>query len=134
MVKQFMQGKNITLGICGGISAYKSALLVREIVKAGGSVKVVMTKNACEFVAPLTFQTLSNNPVFTDTFSLIKEHDIAHISLAQFADVMVIAPATANVIGKIANGIADDLLTSVVMATKAPVIICPAMNENMYNN
>jgi phosphopantothenoylcysteine decarboxylase / phosphopantothenate---cysteine ligase len=129
-----LNGRKIVLGISGGIAAYKAAELTRELVKQGVEVKVIMTKNALEFITPLTLQTLSGNPVFTEMFSLIREHDIAHISLADFADLVLIAPATANVIGKIASGLADDLLSTVVMATKAPVLICPAMNSKMYEN
>jgi phosphopantothenoylcysteine decarboxylase/phosphopantothenate--cysteine ligase len=97
-------------------------------------VKVIMTKHAMEFITPMTLQTLSGNPVYHDMFSLSRDHDIAHISLAQEADVLVIAPATANVIGKMAAGLADDLLTTVALATKAPILICPAMNTNMYEH
>ncbi|HPX56028.1 MAG TPA: bifunctional phosphopantothenoylcysteine decarboxylase/phosphopantothenate--cysteine ligase CoaBC [Syntrophales bacterium] len=129
-----LKGKNVLLGMTGGIAAYKTGELIRECIRRGAHVKVVMTEHAREFMTPMTVQTLSQNPVFTDMFSLIKDFDIAHISLAEFADIAVIAPATANVIGKIASGIADNLLTTVVMATKAPVLICPAMNMNMYAN
>lgn len=129
-----LQGKHILLGVTGGIAAYKSAELVRLFVKAGAQVKVVMTKNAAEFITPLTMQTLSGNPVFMEMFSLLRDHDIAHISLAQEADVVVIAPATANIIAKMAHGMADDLLATVLLATKAPILICPAMNTNMYEH
>jgi phosphopantothenoylcysteine decarboxylase/phosphopantothenate--cysteine ligase len=128
------EGKKIILGITGGIAAYKSAELTREFVKQGAQVTVVMTKNATNFITPLTLQTLSGNPVYTDTFSLTGEWEIGHISMAEAADIIVIAPATANMIGKIASGIADDLLSTTVMATRAPVLICPAMNTNMYTN
>ena len=129
-----MKGKKILLAVTGGIAAYKSAELVRLFIKDDAQVKVLMTKNAQEFITPLTLQTLSSHPVYRETFSLIKDFDIAHIALAQEADILVIAPATANIIGKIAAGLADDLLTTVVMATKAPVLICPSMNTNMYEN
>ena len=129
-----MKGKKILLAVTGGIAAYKSAELVRLFIKDDAQVKVLMTKNAQEFITPLTLQTLSGHPVYRETFSLIKDFDIAHIALAQEADILVIAPATANIIGKIAAGLADDLLTTVVMATKAPVLICPSMNTNMYEN
>lgn len=129
-----MTGKVIVLGVTGGIAAYKAAELVRLFVKAGAEVHVLMTTSARQFVTPLTFQTLSRNPVHTDLFNCIEEQEIGHISLADRADLLVIAPATANTIGKIANGIADDLLTTTVMATKAPVLIAPAMNANMYTN
>jgi phosphopantothenoylcysteine decarboxylase/phosphopantothenate--cysteine ligase len=129
-----LKGKQIVLGVTGGIAAYKAVELLRLLVKAGADVQVVMTQAATEFVTPLTFQTLSMNPVHTELFNLIAEQEIGHIALADRADLFVIAPATANVIGKIANGIADDLLTTTVMATKAPVLLAPAMNVNMYEN
>jgi phosphopantothenoylcysteine decarboxylase/phosphopantothenate--cysteine ligase len=129
-----LKEKHILLGVTGGIAAYKSAELIRLLVKAGSHVKVIMTKHAMEFITPMTLQTLSGNPVYHDMFSLIRDHDIAHISLAQEADALIIAPATANVIGKMAGGLADDLLTTVALATKAPVLICPAMNTNMYEH
>ena len=129
-----MKGKKILLAVTGGIAAYKCAELIRLFIKNDAQVKVLMTKNAQEFITPLTLQTLSSHPVYRETFSLIKDFDIAHIALAQEADILVIAPATANIIGKIAAGLADDLLTTVVMATKAPVLICPSMNTNMYEN
>ncbi|MFA4915127.1 MAG: bifunctional phosphopantothenoylcysteine decarboxylase/phosphopantothenate--cysteine ligase CoaBC [Syntrophales bacterium] len=129
-----LKDKKIVVGVTGGIAAYKAAELVREFIRRGAHVKVVMTKNALKFITPLTLQTLSGNTVFTDMFSPLRESEIAHISLAEYADVMVIAPATANIIGKIASGIANDLLTTTIMATKAPVLICPAMNTNMYTN
>ncbi|MGZ6292229.1 MAG: bifunctional phosphopantothenoylcysteine decarboxylase/phosphopantothenate--cysteine ligase CoaBC [Syntrophales bacterium] len=129
-----LKGKKIVLGITGGIAAYKSAELTREFVKKGAFVRVIMTKNAAEFITRLTLQTLSGHPVFTEMFAPLADFDMAHISLAEYADIIVIAPATANIIGKIAAGLADDILTTTVMATKAPVLICPAMNVNMYNN
>ena len=129
-----LEDKNIILGVSGGIAAYKSIELLRLLTKAGADVHVIMTSAAQEFVTPLTFQTLSSNPVHTELFNLIAEREIGHISLADRADLFIIAPATANVIGKIASGIADDMLTTTVMATKAPVLIAPAMNVNMYTN
>jgi phosphopantothenoylcysteine decarboxylase/phosphopantothenate--cysteine ligase len=129
-----MKGKKIVLGVTGGIAAYKTAELAREFIKRGASVHVIMTKNATEFIAPLTFQTLTGNPVYVDTFQLTGEWEIGHVSLAESAQIVVVAPATANVIGKIAGGIADDLLTTTVMTTRSPVLICPAMNVNMYAN
>lgn len=129
-----LKGKEIVLGVTGGIAAYKAVELLRLLTKAGANVHVVMTKSAMEFVGPLTFQTLSMNPVNTELFNLISEREIGHISLADRAHLFIIAPATANIIGKIASGIADDLLTTTVMATKAPVLIAPAMNVNMYRN
>ncbi|MFH1758506.1 MAG: bifunctional phosphopantothenoylcysteine decarboxylase/phosphopantothenate--cysteine ligase CoaBC [Pseudomonadota bacterium] len=129
-----LKGRKIVLGVTGGIAAYKAAELVRELVKAGAEVHVVMTRNAQAFITPLTFQTLSGNPVTTELFNLIAESEIGHIALADRAEVLVIAPATANIIGKIAGGIADDLLTTMVMATKAPVLLAPAMNVHMWEN
>jgi len=128
------RGKQIVLGVSGGIAAYKAVELLRLLTKAGAEVQVVMTRNAREFVGPLTFQTLSGNPVHTELFNLVQEREIGHISLADRADLCIVAPATANVIGKVANGIADDLLTTTLMATKAPVLFVPAMNVNMWEN
>lgn len=122
------------LGVSGGIAAYKSCTLVREFVKRGANVDVVMTANATQFVTPLTMETLSNNPVSVDMFATHDHRDVEHVSLAKKADLFVVAPATANVVGKYANGIADDMLTTTLMATTAPVVICPAMNVNMYNS
>jgi phosphopantothenoylcysteine decarboxylase/phosphopantothenate--cysteine ligase len=124
----------LALGVTGGIACYKAVELVRLLVKDGFLVQVIMTKGAIEFVTPLTFQTLSGLPVATETFNLTQESEIGHINLADSANLFVIAPATANVIGKIAAGIADDLLTTVLMATQAPVLIAPAMNIHMYEN
>ena len=129
-----LTGKNIVLGVSGGIAAYKSCTLVREFVKRGANVDVVMTANATQFVTPLTMETLSNNPVSVDMFATHDHRDVEHVSLAKKADLFVVAPATANVVGKYANGIADDMLTTTLMATNAPVVICPAMNVNMYNS
>jgi phosphopantothenoylcysteine decarboxylase/phosphopantothenate--cysteine ligase len=128
------RGKQILLGVTGGIAAYKAVELLRLLIKAGAEVQVVMTRHAQEFVGALTFQTLSGNPVHTELFNLIQERDIGHISLADRADLCLVAPATANVVGKLANGIADDLLTTTLMATKAPVLLVPAMNVNMWEN
>ncbi|OPY12708.1 MAG: Coenzyme A biosynthesis bifunctional protein CoaBC [Syntrophus sp. PtaB.Bin001] len=129
-----LKGKKIVLGITGGIAAYKAAELTRQLVKEGVDVKVIMTRHATEFITPMTLQTLSGSPVFTDMFTPIKDFEIAHISLSDFSDIIVIVPATANIIGKIASGIADDILTTTIMATKSPVLICPAMNVNMFEN
>ena len=126
--------KKIILGVSGGIAAYKAIELLRLLTKAGADVHVIMTRAAREFIAPLTFQTLSSNPVHTELFNLVAEREIGHISLADRADLFIIAPATANIIGKIAAGIADDMLTTTIMATKAPVLFAPAMNVNMYTN
>lgn len=129
-----LHGKKIVLGVTGGIAVYKAAELVRLFVKAEAEVFVVMSRSAQEFVTPLTFQTLSGNPVHTELFSLLQERDIGHISLADRADAFVVAPATANLIGRVAGGLADDLLTTTIMATKAPVLFVPAMNVNMWEN
>lgn len=129
-----LKGKEIILGVTGGIAVYKAVELLRLLVKGGGDVHVIMTRAATEFVTPLTFQTLSGNPVHLELFNLISEQEIGHISLAERADLFIVAPATANCIGKLACGIADDLLTTTIMATKAPVLIAPAMNVNMYQN
>ena len=127
-------GKNIIVGVTGGIAAYKSCELVRGLIKKQASVQVVMTKNATEFITPLTLQTLSGKKVAINTFDLQWESEIGHISLADSADLIVVAPATASFIGKVASGIADSLLSTVILATKAPIILCPAMNVNMYEN
>ena len=127
--------KNILLGISGGIAVYKVADLVSRLIKEGYVVDVVMTKNATEFVQPLTFQTITNSPVYLDSFAPIEDFSVEHVSLAKRADIVLIAPATANIIGKIANGIADDLLTTVLMAAHSkPSVICPAMNTQMWEN
>jgi len=128
-----VEGKQIVLGVTGGIAAYKVVELVRQLRKRGAKVDVVMTKNAQQFVTPLTFQTISGHPVFTDLFSSFQP-EIAHIALADRADLLIIAPATANIIAKIASGCADDLLTTTVLATKAPVLIAPAMNAKMWES
>ena len=130
----FLKDKNIVLGITGGISAYKSCELTRDLIKKGSNVQVIMTRNAAKFVTPLTLQTLSGKKVGTDLFDLTSESEIGHIKVADEADVIVVAPATASFIGKIAAGIADSLLSTIILATKAPVILCPAMNVNMYSN
>ena len=125
---------NILLGVTGSIAAYKAAELVRLMKKNGWLVSVIMTKAATRFVGELTFQTLSRNPVLVDEFERKEAWDPAHVSLADSADVFVIAPCTANVIAKIAHGLADDALTSTALACKAPLIIAPAMNENMWRH
>lgn len=129
-----LKDKNIILGVTGGIAAYKAAELVRELIREGAKVQVIMTKNAQAFITPLTLQTLSGNSVFTELFNLLAESKVSHIALADWANLIVIAPATANIIGKIAGGIADDMLSTVLMATKAPVLIAPAMNVHMWEN
>ncbi|MBP8626671.1 MAG: bifunctional phosphopantothenoylcysteine decarboxylase/phosphopantothenate--cysteine ligase CoaBC [Syntrophorhabdaceae bacterium] len=136
MEKEFskLNGKEIIVGITGGIAAYKTAELVRELSKKGANVHVVMTKNAMEFVTPLTFQTISGNPVVNQMFELFYGSKIGHIALSDIADQMVIVPATANIIGKIANGIADDFLTTMVMATTVPILFVPSMNTKMWES
>jgi len=131
---EILTDKEIILGVTGGIAAYKAAELVRELIKKGAKVHVVMTRNAQEFITPLTFQTLSCNPVQTDLFSLIEDSRIGHVALADMADIVVIAPATANIIGKVAHGIADDFLSTMIMATKCPVLFAPSMNVNMWES
>lgn len=129
-----LSGKNVVVGVTGGIAVYKACDVVNRIKKMGANVKVIMTKSACEFVTPMTFQTLSNNFVTTDMFEEPKTWDVGHIEIAKMADLFLIVPATANIIGKVANGIADDMLSTTVMATKSPVVFAPAMNTNMYEN
>lgn len=133
-MKVMFSNKNIVLGVCGGIAAYKACELTSRLKKQSANIDVIMTKSAAEFVTQLTFQSLSLNQVITDMFEKPKYFEIEHISLAKKADLIVIAPATANVIGKLANGIADDMLTTTVMASKAIKLIAPAMNTNMYEN
>lgn len=129
-----LSGKCVVVGVTGGIAAYKTCEVVSRLKKLHADVRVIMTKNATEFVSPLTFQSLSHNPVSVDTFANIQTWEIEHIALAQRADAFVIAPATANIIGKLACGIADDMLSTTVMATHAPVLIAPAMNTAMLEN
>ncbi len=129
-----VKGKTVVIGITGGIAAYKVVYVVSALKKLGVTVRVVMTRAATEFVQPMTFRILSNNPVFVEQFAEPKVWNVEHISLADSADLFVIAPATANIIGKIAHGIADDLLSTSVMAVQSPVLIVPAMNVKMYNN
>lgn len=129
-----LENRCIVLGITGGIAAYKAADLTSRLKKLGADIRVIMTRSAAKFICPLTLQTLSQNPVAIDMFEEPKSWEVRHIALAQAADVFVIAPCTANVIGKIAGGIADDMLTTTVMATRAPVLLAPAMNTQMYEN
>ena len=129
-----LKNKTVVIGVSGGIAAYKACDIVSRLKKLNANVHVIMTNNATEFVTPLTFQSLSQNYVVNDMFEEPKTWDVEHISLAKKADVFLIAPATANVIGKIANGICDDMLTTTVMATTGKVLIAPAMNTNMYRN
>lgn len=127
-----LTGRKIVLGVTGGIAAYKSAELVSRLRHLGAEVHVIMTQNATEFVSPLTFQTLSANQVITDTFQAPEYWNVEHIALAKLAEVFVIAPATANILAKMAAGIADDMLSTTVLATKAPVLAAPAMNTGMW--
>ncbi len=129
-----LKGKEIILGVTGSIAAYKSAELVRRLKDKGAGVTVLMTEKAMRFITPLTLEILSRNPVYCSLFPGEKEWDPAHISLARKADLVLIAPATANIIGKLAAGIADDLLTTTVMTVKRTVILAPAMNVRMYEN
>ena len=129
-----MKGKRILLCVSGGIAVYKAAALTSKLVQAGAEVKVMMTASAREFVTPLTFQALSRNPVYTDTFDEKDPSVIAHIDLADWPDLILVAPATANMIGKIANGLADDMISTTLLAATAPVWIAPAMNVHMYDH
>jgi len=129
-----LAGKTVVLGVAGGIAAYKAAALTSKLTQAGAAVHVILTESARKFVQPLTFQALSHLPVHTDQFEEPDPAVIAHIDLADRADLVLVAPATANIIGKLANGIADDMLTTTLLATKAPVMIAPAMNVNMYQH
>ena len=128
------KNKNILIGVTGGISAYKVCDIVSALKYKGANVNVMMTKNATKFITPLTLETLSKNKVYVEMFDGDYSEEVKHISLAKNADLVLIAPCSANVIGKIANGIADDMLTTTVIATKAKVVIAPAMNDNMYSN
>lgn len=127
-----LSGKSVVLGVTGGIAAYKAAEVVSRLKKLGASVDVVMTKNATQFVTPLTFETLSNRPVTVDTFARDHSFEVEHVALAQKADLMIVAPATANVMAKLCLGIADDMLTTTLLATKAPILLAPAMNTGMW--
>lgn len=127
-----LTGKHVVLGVTGGIAAYKACEVVSRLRKLHAGVDVIMTENATKLVAPLTFETLSCRPVCIDTFSRTESWDVKHISLAQKADVMVVAPATANIMAKLAHGIADDMLSTTLLATKAPVLLAPAMNTGMW--
>ncbi len=133
-IRVMLKGKNIVVCVCGGIAAFKAISVVSILVKMGARVDVIMTDHAREFVTPLSFRSIAKTPVITDMFEEPDVTEIKHISLAQRADAFVICPATANIIGKIANGIADDMVSTTVMATRAPTIIVPAMNTNMYEN
>jgi len=127
-----LAGKEIVLGVTGGIAAYKACEIIRELKGEGANVTTILTASGSQFLTPLTLQTLSKNPVVMDLWNLISESEIGHISLAQRAHLLLIAPATGNILGKIRGGIADDMLSTVVMATAAPVVLAPAMNTQMY--
>ena len=129
-----LKGKTVLLGVTGGIAAYKAAALASALVKLHANVEVVMTKNATEFIAPLTFEQLTGNRVSVDTFDRNFVHKVEHISLAKRTDLVIVAPATANIIAKFAHGIADDMLSTTVLACRCPKLIAPAMNTNMYEN
>lgn len=129
-----LKGKKIVLGVSGGIAAYKAAALTSKLVQAGAEVKVIMTDSAQKFVAPTTFQALSRQPVYSDTFDEQEASQIQHIDVADWADLFLIAPATANIIGKLAGGLANDMLSTTLLATEAPVYIAPAMNVHMYKH
>lgn len=129
-----LRSKNIVLGVSGGIAVYKACALTSKLVQKGANVKVVMTKGATQFVQPLTFQALSRNPVYIDAFDEKNPKNIAHIDLADWADLVILAPATAHLLGKVANGLADDMLTTILLATQAPVYVAPAMNVHMYDH
>lgn len=132
--KMTLKNKNIIVGISGSIAAYKTCEIIRLLIKEKAAVIPVMTKNAAEFITPLTVQTLSKNKVYIDMFANNFDWEIEHISIAEKSDLFLIAPASANVIAKISSGIADDALTTLVLSVKCPVVICPAMNSEMYKN
>lgn len=129
-----MNGKNVVLGITGGIAAYRAAQIAREMTKRGAHVYCILTKNATNFITQQTMETLTGNPAVVDMFARPDKWEVEHIALAKRADVFLVAPASANFIGKVASGVADDMLTTTVMATRAPLLIAPAMNSNMYEN
>ncbi len=129
-----LKGKTVVLGVTGSIAAYKLAGLASSLVKAGADVHVIMTQNATNFITPVTFETLTKNKCMVDTFDRNFQFHVAHVSIAERADIMLVAPASADVIGKMANGIADDMLTTTYLAMKCPVLVAPAMNENMYTH
>jgi phosphopantothenoylcysteine decarboxylase/phosphopantothenate--cysteine ligase len=128
------KGKNIILGVCASIAAYKACDIVRRLIKSEANVECILTANGAKFITPLTLETLSKNKVYTELFDKIQNRDIEHISLAQKADVILVAPATADIISRLASGRADDLLCSTILASKAKIVICPAMNSNMFNH
>ena len=129
-----LKNKTVVLGVTGSIAAYKMANVASMLKKLNADVHVIMTENATNFINPITFETLTSNKCLVDTFDRNFEFNVEHVSLAAKADIFLIAPATANIIGKMANGIADDMLSTTVMAAKCPVLIAPAMNNNMFEN
>ena len=134
IMKKGLEGKRVVLCVCGGIAAYKSVEVLRLLQRQGAKVRVIMTQGAKEFVAPLTFEALSSEPVFISVFDKSDSIPMRHIDWAREADAVIVAPATANILGKIANGIADDAMTTFMMAVRAPVLLCPAMNTYMYES
>ncbi|MCL2334549.1 MAG: bifunctional phosphopantothenoylcysteine decarboxylase/phosphopantothenate--cysteine ligase CoaBC [Endomicrobia bacterium] len=129
-----LKGKNIIVGVCASIAAYKACEIIRGLVKLEANVECILTEAGSRFITPLTLQTLSKNKVFQSMFDEPEEWKIGHISLAKKADVILVAPATADIIGRLAAGMADDLLSSTILASKSKVLICPAMNTNMFNH
>lgn len=129
-----LRGKTVVVGVCGGIAVYKAVDVVSKLKYSGADVRVIITDNATKFVTPLTFQTISGHPVSTDMFSEPKRWEIEHISLAAAADLILVAPATANLLGKVIQGIADDLLSTTIMAARSKVLFVPSMNNAMYEN
>ena len=129
-----LKGKTVVLGVTGSIAAYKIANLASMLVKQHADVNVIMTHNATNFINPITFETLTGNKCLVDTFDRNFEFNVEHVALAKRADIFMVAPASANVIGKMANGIADDMLTTTILAAKCPKLVSPAMNTNMYEN
>ena len=134
MKKNILHGKNIVLGICGGIAAYKSVEILRRLVKLGAKVRVIMTRSATRFVGPMTFEVLSENKVCVDLFDGEDNASIRHIAWAEEAHAVLIAPATANMVAKLAHGIADDALSTFMLAVTSPVMVCPSMNSNMFEH
>ena len=132
--RNMFEGKCIVLGVTGSISAFKAVELASKLTQAGIDIDVIMTESATRFVSPLSFQSITHRPVYTDMWAPVAEFNIKHVSLAERADAIVIAPATANTIARIANGIADDLLECTVLSTRAPIIVAPAMDVGMYQN
>ena len=131
---RLLKGRNVVLGVTGGIAAYKVADLTSRLVKAGAWVDVIMTAAATEFVGPITFQALTHRPVVTEMFALLQETEIGHVSLGQRADLMIVAPATANTLAKMAHGLADNMLTTTALACRGPILLAPAMETGMWQN